>query len=238
MCPAKQPDFVEDTMQVPVKRTRELSNKLALLPKPDLVLLRRIYEKPNDIEVKKIISSALLSDYSIHELRLALAALDGSHELPLSEKPIGYENAKAWKPVEETTPLPPQRIPAPSDESPPLPSAKAAQEISDILISIPFDDFQWLLIHYNDIHDLRSRLIIIKNRLYRYQWEDVAATIAAMVLILNVLILSPPVPQVSTILVLFLGWIWWQNFLIVEANAVISSTVSPFILNAVRRAAI
>ncbi len=180
MCPAKQPDFTEKTMQVPVNRTRELSNKLVLLPKTDLVLLRRIYETPNDVKAKEIISSALLDEYSIHELRLALAALDGVHRLPLREKPLGFDNAKPWKPFKETTPLPPKRLIAPTDEAPPLPSAKAAQEISDILISIPLDDFQWLINHYNDIHDLRSRLIIIKNRLYRYQWEDVAATIAAL----------------------------------------------------------
>jgi hypothetical protein len=180
MSPGKEPDYVENTVQVPVRRTRELSNKLASLPKADLVLLRRIYDTPNDEEAKKIISSALLDDYSLQELRLALAALDGVHELPLAEKPLGYENAKPWKPTKDTMPLPPQRLLSPSDEAPPLPSAKAAQEISDILTSIPLDDFKWLLRHYNDIQDLRSRLIIIKNRLYRYSWEDVAATIAAL----------------------------------------------------------
>ncbi|MFX1404339.1 MAG: hypothetical protein ACFE9D_07700 [Promethearchaeota archaeon] len=180
MSPGKHPDIIEDTEQVPVERTRELSNRLASLPKTDLVLLRRIYDVPNDVEAKKVISAALLDEYSIQELRLALAALDGVHELPLAEKPLGFENAKAWKPPKNAPPLPPKRFLAPTDESPSLPSAKTAQEISGILTSIPMDDFQWLLKHYNDIQDLRSRLIIIKNRLYRYQWEDVAATIAAL----------------------------------------------------------
>lgn len=180
MDPEKQRDILEDTMEVPVNRTRELSNKLALLPNTDLVLLRRIYKQPNDAEAKKIISSALLDEYTIQELRLALAALDGVHRLPLSEKPLGYENAKPWKPSVDNTPLPPQRLLSPTDESPSLPSAKAAIEISDILIEMPIDDFKWLLNHYNDIHDLRSRLIIIKNRLYQYQWEDVSAAIAAL----------------------------------------------------------
>jgi hypothetical protein len=180
MSPGEHSDFNEDTELVPVQRTRELSNRLASLPKTDLVLLRRIYNKPNDIEAKKVISAALLEDYSIQELRLALAVLDGVHELPLVEKPLGFENAKPWKPPEDDTQLPPKRLLTSSDESPPLPSAKAAQQISDILTSIPMDDFQWLLTHYNDLHDLRSRLIIIRNRLYRYPWEDVAATIAAL----------------------------------------------------------
>ncbi|MHA2405708.1 MAG: hypothetical protein ACXACH_03030 [Candidatus Hermodarchaeia archaeon] len=180
MCPAKQPDTIEDTMQVPVNRTRELSNKLALLPKTDLVLLRRIYHTPNDEEAKQIITTALQDEYTIQELKLALAALDGVHKLPLSEKPLGFENATPWKPTKETTPLPPQRTFSPPGESPPLPSVKATQEISDILVRIPLADFQWLLKHYNDTHDLRSRLIIIKNRLYQYQWEDVAATLAAL----------------------------------------------------------
>ena len=180
MSPGKHSDIFEDTEQIPVQRTRELSNRLASLPKTDLVLLRRIYDVPNDVEAKKVISAALLDEYSIQELRLALAVLDGVHELPLAEKPLGFEHAKPWKPIEDTTPLPPKRFFAPSDESPSLPSAKTAQEISAILTSIPMDDFQWLLKHYNDIHDLRSRLIIVKNRLYRYNWEDVSATIAAL----------------------------------------------------------
>jgi hypothetical protein len=163
-----------------VNRTRELSNKLALLSKTDLVLLRRIYHTPNDEEAKHIITTALHDEYSIQELKLALAALDGVHKLPLSEKTLGFENAKAWKPTKETAPLPPKRTISPPEESPPLPSAKAAQEISDILIRIPLEDFQWLLNHYNDTHDLRSRLIIIKNKLYQYQWEDIAATLAAL----------------------------------------------------------
>jgi hypothetical protein len=180
MCPAKHPDTIEDTMQVPVNRTRELSNKLALLPKADLVLLRRIYHTPNDEEAKHVITSTLQDDYTIQELKLALAALDGVHKLPLSEKPLGFDNAKPWKPIKEKTPLPPQRTFGPPGESPPLPSAKAAQEISDILTRIPLEDFRWLLTHYNDTHDLRSRLILINNKLFQYQWEDVAATLAAL----------------------------------------------------------
>lgn len=180
MSPAKRFTLFEDSTQVPVKRARELSNKLALLPKKDLVLLRRIYDSPNDNEAQDIITKAVLDDYSIQELRVALAMLDGVHELPLGEKPLGFENIKTWHPVKDLTPLPPQRIITPSNEYPPLPSAKTAQEISDILVSIPYDDFQWLLKHFGKPQDLRSRLIIIKNRLYRFKWEDVAATIAAL----------------------------------------------------------
>ncbi len=167
-------------MQVPVNRTRELSNKLALLPNTDLVLLRRIYESPNDAAAREVITKALLEDYSIHELRLALAALDGVHKLPLGEKPLGYDNVKPWQPKPKSDPLPPQRLQTSANESPSLPSPKATQEISEILVRIPFDDFQWLMNHYNDAQDLRSRLIIVRNQLYHYQWEDVAATIAAL----------------------------------------------------------
>ncbi len=65
-----------------------------------------------------------------------------------------------------------------------------------------------------------------------------AATKAAIVLILKVLILSPPVPHVSTKVPFTFGWIWWQYLRIVDANAVISSMVSPLILRAVRKEAI
>ena len=90
MASRKRPKIIEDTTLVPVKRTRDLSNKLALLPKADLVFLRRIYDTPDDAKAQAIISQALLDEYSLHELRLALAALDGVHELPLSEKPLGF----------------------------------------------------------------------------------------------------------------------------------------------------
>ncbi|MFX0168658.1 MAG: hypothetical protein ACFE89_04780 [Candidatus Hodarchaeota archaeon] len=177
---SKHPPAIEDSAQVLVIRASELSNKLAKLPKTELMLLKRIYETPNDEQAQKVINKAFLTEYSIHELRVALAALDGVHELPLSECPIGYANAKPWKPQKNTSPLPPQRIKSPSSEAPPLPSAKATMEISTILTSMAMDDFQWLLKNFGTPRDLRSRLIIIKHRLYQYRWEDVAATLAAL----------------------------------------------------------
>ncbi|MFW9831092.1 MAG: hypothetical protein ACFFD8_04905 [Candidatus Thorarchaeota archaeon] len=177
---SKQPAIIENSVQVPVKRTKDLSNKLALLPEEDLIFLRRIYHTPNDSQAQEVINKALLTDYSIEELRLALAALDGVHQLPLSEKTLGYETARPYKPNLELVPLPPSRVLTPSSESPPLPSAKASREISDILISMSYDDFLWLMKNFAKPQDLRSRLIIIKHRLYRYKWEDVAATIAAL----------------------------------------------------------
>lgn len=180
MASRKRPKIIEDTTLVPVKRTRDLSNKLATLPKNDLVLLRRIYDTPEDPKAQAIISQALLDEHSLQELRLALAALDGVHELPLSEKPIGYENVKPWRPPVEQLPLPPQRVFTPTDEAPALPSAKATQEISGILTSMPASDFQWLLEHAGDPQDLRSRLLMVKYRLFKFNWEDVTATLAAL----------------------------------------------------------
>ncbi|MDO8125449.1 MAG: hypothetical protein Q6364_13870 [Candidatus Hermodarchaeota archaeon] len=180
MASRKRPKIIEDTTLVPVKRTRDLSNKLALLPKDELVLLRRIYDTPDDPKAQTIISQVLLDEYSLQELRLALAALDGVHELPLSEKPLGYENVKPWRPPVEQPPLPPQRIFTPTDETPALPSAKATQEISGILTSMPASDFQWLLAHAGDPQDFRSRLLMVKYRLFKFNWEDVTATLAAL----------------------------------------------------------
>jgi hypothetical protein len=180
MASRKRPKIIEDTTLVPVKRTRDLSNRLALLPKADLVFLRRIYKTPDDPKAQDVITQALLDEYSLQELRLALAALDGVHELPLSEKPLGYENVKPWRPPVEQPPLPPQRVFTPTEEAPALPSAKATREISDILTSMPTKDFQWLLEHAGDPQDLRSRLLIVKNRLFKYNWGDVTATLAAL----------------------------------------------------------
>ena len=177
---SKRPQIIEDSAQVPVTRASELSNKLAKLSKSDLVLLRRIYDSPDDEQAHKVLTKSHLTEYSIHELRVALAALDGVHELPLSEEPLGFANAKPWKPHKTTSPLPPQRIKTPWDDTPSLPSVKATNEISSILTSMAMDDFQWLLKHYATPRDLRSRLIIIKHQLYQYRWEDVAATLAAL----------------------------------------------------------
>jgi hypothetical protein len=177
---SKHPSIIEDSSQVPVTRASELSNKLATLSKSDLVLLRRIYHSPDDKQAREVMTKALLTEYSIHELRVALAALDGVHELPLNEKPLGYANAKPWTPPKATASLPPQRIKTPRDDAPALPSVKATREISIILTSMAMDDFQWLLKHYASPRDLRSRLIIIKHRLYQYRWGDVTATLAAL----------------------------------------------------------
>ena len=138
------------------------------------------YDTPDDPKAQTIISQVLLDEYSLQELRLALAALDGVHELPLSEKPLGYENVKPWRPPVEQPPLPPQRIFTPTDETPALPSAKATQEISGILTSMPASDFQWLLAHAGDPQDFRSRLLMVKYRLFKFNWEDVTATLAAL----------------------------------------------------------
>ncbi len=180
MTPKNQAPIIEDSFQITVNRTSKLSNKLALLPKNDLVLLRRIYNHPKDAKARDVIRKALLDEFSIQELKIALAALGGTHELPLSEKPLGFETIKTWQPRNEEQILPPQRVQTPNSESPPLPSAKAAQEISAILTSMSSDDFQWLLEHFGKPHDLRSRLIVVKHRLYRFNWQDVAATLATL----------------------------------------------------------
>ena len=65
-----------------------------------------------------------------------------------------------------------------------------------------------------------------------------AATKAEIVLILNVFILSPPVPQVSTITPDTFGEMIVAYRNIARVNETISSTVSPFILNPVKKEAI
>src|SRR5512133_2699186 len=64
------------------------------------------------------------------------------------------------------------------------------------------------------------------------------ATIAAAVLMLNDLIASPPVPQLSIKQPLILGVICMANFLIACKISQISSEVSPFIVRATRNDAI
>ena len=64
------------------------------------------------------------------------------------------------------------------------------------------------------------------------------ATKAAVVLTLKVLSRSPPVPHVSTVLPLTWGVIRTAFSRMTNAKAVISSTVSPFILREARKAPI
>lgn len=177
---AKKSIVIEDTAKILATRAKNLSNTLSALSQDDLRILRRIWKKPDDKEAHKIFDKAVREEYTLQELRVALAVLDGVNELPLGERPIGFDDAQVWQPKKRKIILPPAKISTPTNETPPLPSVKAARTIADILIAMPLEDFKWLAKHVGDPQDLRSRLIIIHNKLYSFQWEDVAATIAAL----------------------------------------------------------
>ena len=66
--------------------------------------------------------------------------------------------------------------------------------------------------------------------------SEAAKTNAEIVLKLIVLILSPPVPTISTNLLPCVGLILLANSFIVLAKATISSIDSPFILNEIKNA--
>jgi hypothetical protein len=175
----KRVDF-EEPSGVLVKRAAELSNKLAALSPKDLRALRRIWETGPLKGSEKVLADAVLADYSQQELRVALAMLEGVHQLPLAEKPLGHDATKTWSASPLRTPLPPTRADVPVDESPPMPSVQAASQIAEQLRAMSPEDLLWLARHGSNPKDVRSRLIIIRNRLYRYQWADVAAAIATL----------------------------------------------------------
>jgi hypothetical protein len=170
----------EEPPEVLVKRAAELCNKLATLSAGDLRMLRRIWETGPLKGAEKVLADAVLADYSQQELRVALAMLEGVHQLPLVEKPLGHDVTRTWPASSAKTPLPFTKLTAPIDESPPMPSVQAASAIAEQLRAIPPDDLLWLARHGNNPKDLRSRLIIIRNRLYRYRWTDLAAAIATL----------------------------------------------------------
>ena len=170
----------EEPPEVLVKRAAELCNKLAKLSAEDLRVLRRIWEMGPLKGAERVLAGAVLADYSQQELRVALAMLGGVHQLPLVEKPLGHDVTRTWPTSSAKMPLPSIKVTPPFDESPPMPSVQAASAIAEQLRAIPPDDLLWLAKHGNDSKDLRSRLIIIRNRLYRYRWTDLAAAIATL----------------------------------------------------------
>jgi hypothetical protein len=171
----------EEPSEVLVKRAAELCNKLATLPVADLRVLRRIWETSPLKGAEKVLADALLAEYSQQELRVALAMLDGVHQLPLVEKPLGHDATRTWPTSPSAKmPLPSPKATPPIDESPPTPSVQAASAIAEQLRAMPPDDLLWLAKHGTNPKDLRSRLIIIRNRLYRYRWTDLAAAIATL----------------------------------------------------------
>jgi hypothetical protein len=170
----------EEPPEVLVKRAAELCNKLAALSTNDLRVLRRVWETGPLKGAEKVLADAVLAEYSQQELRVALAMLEGVHQLPLVEKPLGHDTARISPASPAKMPLPPPKAYLPIDESPPMPSVQAASEIAEQLRAMSPDDLLWLAKHGSNPKDLRSRLLIIRNRLYRYRWPDVAAGIATL----------------------------------------------------------
>jgi hypothetical protein len=126
------------------------------------------------------LADAVLAEYSQQELRVALAMLEGVHQLPLIENPLGHAATRTCPTSPTKIPLPSTKVTPPVDESPPMPSVQAASAIAEQLRTVPPDDLLWLAKHGSNPKDLRSRLIIIRNRLYRYRWTDLAAAIATL----------------------------------------------------------
>jgi hypothetical protein len=165
---------------VSVTRARELSDKLGKLSAEELQKLRRSWESKDHETMKEILASASIEDYNLQELKVALAMLDGVHQLPLVDKPLGHESAQIWQPKSEEAPLPPTTVITPHFENPAKLSVSTAREIADLLAEMPRDDFLWLADHLADSQDKRSRLLIIRHKLFRYRIEDVAAGIAVL----------------------------------------------------------
>jgi len=170
----------EEPPEVLVRRAAELCNKLAKLSAGDLSVLRRIWETGPLKGAEKVLADAVLAEYSQQELRVALAMLGGVHQLPLVEKPLGHDVTRTWSTSSAKMPLPSTKVTPTVDESPPTPSVQAASAIAEQLRAMPQDDLLWLAKHGSNPGDLRSRLIIIRNRLYRYRWTDLAAAIATL----------------------------------------------------------
>ncbi|MFX1563271.1 MAG: hypothetical protein ACFFDP_08180 [Promethearchaeota archaeon] len=180
MTPDKRGTVFESTDRVSVTRAKKLSDKLARLSDLDLQQLRRYWELEDYKSLNEILAKVSIEEYQIQELKVALAMLEGVHRLPLTDKPLGHENAQIWEPKPEEASLPPKTVITPRIERPAKLSVPTAREIADRLAEMPRDDFLWLAEHLTDSKDKRSRLLIVQHRLYRFRIEDVAAGIAAL----------------------------------------------------------
>ncbi len=176
----EDPVIFETAPHVPVSRAKELSNKLAKLSEGEIQFLRQHGQKPGHEAVQRLLIKAGVKQYTLKELNTALALLAGVHKLPISEKAMDASPPELLTSPDRFVPLPPARISSPRDEAPRPPSVKVAREIAEILTSLPSEDFDWLSKNLGSPKNPRSLFIIIRYHLYRYDWHDITAVIAAL----------------------------------------------------------
>lgn len=167
--------------RIRVHRAQQLSDKLSSLSEDDLRLLKRFSEDPDQPGLSQIIAQPIIDEYTIQELRVAMAMLSGVGALPPADNLLGTDRVRRWEQMKFEEPLPPARLPFLEDENVPIASAKITPEIAETLSAMPQDAFDWLASHIGNPVDPRSKFIMIRYHLYRYRREDIAATIATLV---------------------------------------------------------
>jgi hypothetical protein len=163
-----------------VHRAKELSDQLANLRSDDLRLLRRFIRDPKEPGIQQILAKPVLAEYTIQELQVALAMLQGVGELPPTQQLPPAGTVQLGAPLRPTKRTISAEFSFISDHNWQMPS-RLSPEIAQRLEKMPEDEFLWLAQHIKYPTDARSRFIMIRYHLYRFRREDLASTIATLI---------------------------------------------------------
>lgn len=166
--------------RVKVQRAKQLSNRLESLPTDELRLLKRFVNEPREPGIQQILAKPILAEYTIQELRVALAILSGVAEFSPTELYAEAGKVQYGSSLSGFRPLPTKELSLIDDQNLQTPS-RLNHEIARQLSLMPEDAFLWLTQHISDPDDPRSRFIMIRYHLYRYRHKDLASTIATLI---------------------------------------------------------
>ncbi|MFX0077629.1 MAG: hypothetical protein ACFE8O_00165 [Candidatus Hermodarchaeota archaeon] len=166
--------------RVKVHRAKALSDQLANLRSDDLRLLRRFIRDPKEPGIQQILAKPVLAEYTIQELQVALAMLSGVGELPPAQQLPPAGTVQLGSPVRPTKRTISPEFSFISNHNWQMPS-RLSPEIAQRLEKMPEDEFLWLAQHLRYPTDARTRFIMIRYHLYRYQPEDLASTMATLI---------------------------------------------------------
>ncbi|MFX1318893.1 MAG: hypothetical protein ACFE9D_07695 [Promethearchaeota archaeon] len=164
--------------RVKVHRARTLSDQLSSLSTDELRLLRKYTKDPKEPGIQQILAKPVLAEYTIQELRVALAMLSGAASAPAPDLLSTPGTVQMGHPFHDhirsrtnLSLIANQNIPLPSRYSP---------EIANKLQAMSDEELLHLAQHVGNPSDPRSRFLIIRYHLYKYRPEDIASTMATL----------------------------------------------------------
>ncbi len=164
--------------RVKVHRARSLSDQLSNLSSDELRLLRKYSRDPKEPGIQQILAKPVMAEYTIQELRVALAMLSGAASAPAPEPLSVPGTVQMGHPSHGHIGLR-TNLSLISNQNLPL-SSRYSPEIAKKLQAMSDDELLHLAQHIGNLSDPRSRFLIIRYHLYQYHPEDIASTLASL----------------------------------------------------------